>query len=370
MNISRGFITLTIAVSGMLFFHSLATTDFWIESAAARYYCPDPPQPDPDDLVWIPWRTYCNAAQTMSSSPDYWIIDDYPSEDIPSLSCAEIASENWQVPQEMSTGCEIERTSEFRPRVIYSLPIACNGNVTDDYYISASIERYAADYVILCPGYPSSELNNVDTGSKYFVGEPIGPNEIVEEKNLGLPQCGLSAGNPINIASGNKYQRQQDTSLPGGLEITRHYNSKDANLHPFGKGWRGSFSRHIEYILAGDPANASVTMIRDDGSLNYWRIENSIVRPPPDAKGRLELAYSNGSIIGFTYLADDSFIETYDFEGRLLSIENDRGQRLSFTYSNSLLSTITNATGRALDYAYLPDGKISQISSSGNSVWQ
>jgi hypothetical protein len=298
MDITWGLRTLTVAVTILLSIFSAGTTDFWIETVQARYYCPDRPPPDPANLVWIPWRTYCSAAQSMSSSPDYWIIDDYPGQDISSLECAITASEQWQVPQETSTGCEIERTSDFRSTVIYSLPFACNGNVSDDYYISAFIERYQADYVILCPGYPSSPLNDVTTGSKYFAGEPIGPDEVIEEKNLGLPRCGLSAGNPINIATGNKYHRQQDASLPGGLEMVRHYNSKDAKPSPFGMGWQHSFSRRIDTIMAGDSATASLKITRDDGSVNYWRIIDSMVLAPPDAKGRLEVAYNNGSIFG------------------------------------------------------------------------
>src|SRR5690606_37635758 len=41
---------------------------------------------------------------------------------------------------------------------------------------------------------------------------------------------GPGAGNPVNVATGNKYQRETDMpALPGvlGLELVRHYNSFD-----------------------------------------------------------------------------------------------------------------------------------------------
>ncbi|MEE8496293.1 MAG: RHS repeat-associated core domain-containing protein [Xanthomonadales bacterium] len=370
MNSFRGLKTLTIAVSTVFLFHTLVATEFWIESVAARYYCGSfrTPQPDPDAVVWLPWRTYCGAVQTMPSSPNYWNIDDFPDQDIPFQDCAEAGSEEWQVRQEMATGCVIERTSEFRSVNTYSIPIACNGDVLDDYYISAFIEGYEADYVIICPGYPPLNLGNSITGSKYFVREPIGPYEIIEEKNHGLPQCGLSAGNPINIATGNKYHRQQDASLPGGLELVRHYNSKDENLHSFGMGWRKSYSRKINHTFSGDSSNASVAVTRDDGSVNYWRVENSLPKPPLDAKGRLDVAYTNGQIDRFTYRENDS-TETYDFDGNLLSIDNDLGEYLQFSYTNSQLSAVTTASGRSLNYSYSVDGLVYQISSNDGSTW-
>lgn len=368
MNTCRGIKIVTFITAFFLFLQTSIWTDFWISPASARYYCPSQNWPDPDDLVWLPWRSYCGAVQTMPSNPSWLKIDDYPEEDIPSPVCAEASSENWQVPQEMATGCEIERTSEFQSVITYSLPFACNGNVYPGYFISAFTEGYSADYVSLCPGYPPVNLDNVGTGRKYFVREPIGRDERIEEKNYGVPQCGLSAGNPINIATGNKYHRQQDTSLPGGLEVVRHYNSKDAILHPFGMGWRGGFSRRIDYIFSGDSTIASVTVTRDDGSVNYWQIESSIPMPPPDAKGRLDLAYSSGQISGFTYRENDS-TETYDFDGSLLSIENDQGERLQFSYTNSQLTAITSSSGRNLNYSYNVDGLVYQISSSDGSTW-
>ena len=133
-----GFKTLAIAVSTVVFFYSLVITEFWIEDAAARYYCdfPRTPQPDPDEVVWLPWRTYCEAVQTIPSNPNFWIIDDFPDKDIPFSECAEAGSEQWQVSQETATGCEIERTSEFQSVISFSVQIACNTEILDDYYIN------------------------------------------------------------------------------------------------------------------------------------------------------------------------------------------------------------------------------------------
>jgi RHS repeat-associated protein len=365
MSFCRGFKLFRIAVSTVFFIHLSISTDFWIEPASARYYCGSVwiPQPDPDDVVWLPWQTFCDAAQSMPSHPDRWIIDDYPDTDIEN--CAEIGAE--QDRQRLQQpGCTVSLLGS-ESRLIYELPIACNGNVNDDYYIGGLIEYYEATFEKACDGYPPTIIVD-SSGSKYFVREPVGPDEIIEEKNLGAPQCGLAAGNPINIATGNKYHREQDVSLPGGLKIVRHYNSADVTLRAYGVGWRGSFSRQIELVHTEGFAGASLTLTRDDGEVSYWRIEDSIPVPPPDAKGRLEIVYSENEIAGFSYRVDD-VTETYGVDGALLSIETNTGDHLQFSYLGSQLAVVTLPSGRNLSYSYNSDGKVHQISSGGGSTW-
>ena len=144
MSFCRGFKLFKIAVSTVFFVHLSLSTDFWIESASARYYCGSVwiPQPDPDEVVWLPWKTFCDAAQSMASHPDRWIIDDYPDTDVEN--CAEIGAEQdrqrFQQP-----GCTVSLLGS-ESRLIYELPIACNGNVNDDYYIGGLIEYYEATF--------------------------------------------------------------------------------------------------------------------------------------------------------------------------------------------------------------------------------
>ena len=365
MYFCRGSKSFSFVVSAAFFIHFSISTDFLIPSASARYYCGSVwiPQPDPDDVVWLPWKTFCDAAQTMPSHPDRWIIDDYPDTDIEN--CADIGAEQDRQRLQQS-GCAVTILGS-ESRLIYELPIACNGNVNDDYFIGGLIENYQATFERTCDGYPPIIIVD-SSGSKYFVREPVGPDEVIEEKNFGEPQCGLAAGNPINIATGNKYHRQQDISLPGGLEIVRHYNSADVTLRSYGVGWRGSFSRKIDAIHMESFAGASLTLTRDDGEVNYWRIEDAMPVPPPDAKGLLEVVYDENEIAGFSYRVND-VTETYGADGALLSIETSTGDRLQFSYLGSQLATVALPSGRNLRYSYNPDGKVHQISSSGGSTW-
>ena len=92
MTICRGLRVYTCFILFLVFIHSLIGSDFWVSPAKARYPgCPGGgPTPDPDQLVWLPYRSFCVGVQTMSSNPGSLLIDDYPQEDIPD--CAAIKS--------------------------------------------------------------------------------------------------------------------------------------------------------------------------------------------------------------------------------------------------------------------------------------
>src|SRR5438067_11207176 len=64
-------------------------------------------------------------------------------------------------------------------------------------------------------------------------------------------QC-AGVGNPINVMSGNKYQREEDMpAVPGvlGLELVRHFNSAFSGPGQpngvFGRGWHLSYETEL-----------------------------------------------------------------------------------------------------------------------------
>src|SRR5690606_39127227 len=74
---------------------------------------------------------------------------------------------------------------------------------------------------------------------------------------------GLGAGNPVNVATGNKYQREVDIPpWPGmlGVELIRHYNSADRRVGAFGTGWVSSYDTRL-YRMGGH-----VQIVQADGS--------------------------------------------------------------------------------------------------------
>jgi hypothetical protein len=72
-------------------------------------------------------------------------------------------------------------------------------------------------------------------------------DQVSLAKNLGDP-CGNGCGNPINFATGGKYEAETDYAGAGPfpLKLTRYYNSLDpTGVHKFGAKWRGSYSRSV-----------------------------------------------------------------------------------------------------------------------------
>jgi hypothetical protein len=91
-----------------------------------------------------------------------------------------------------------------------------------------------------------------------------------DPKNLGdpCPETGNSCGNPVNIGTGNKFQRETD--LPktgqGGLEFTRFYNSAaDPGVSDVGIKWTHTWSRSALRVTATD-----VKVTRPDGKALWF----------------------------------------------------------------------------------------------------
>lgn len=350
----------------------LLFTDFWISPASARQYCDHEwyMDPDPDRLVWLPYKTFCERFQTMPSNPSWFLIDDYPDDYLPN--CKELGTVWVKEQGELYGDCIYVPVPGYTVDVNFELSLACNGNVSypeKQYLFSAFSQGARQDFDIMCPGYPVNTVN-LGVSSEFFVREPVGPGEVIEGKNLGTPACGLSAGNPINIATGNKFHSQDDAQLPSGLAISRYYNSDDAVAHEFGFGWRGRYSRQIKILSSGTWSHASLTRTGDDGSENYWRIEENVLKAPPDAKGVLKVAYEGNQIVGFTYVGNDGSIETYDDDGRLLSLVDRDGRILSFSYVGTSLSRVMSSSGRQLVYTHDPEGRVTSVQSSDGSAWK
>lgn len=65
---------------------------------------------------------------------------------------------------------------------------------------------------------------------------------------LGNPKPWLNngVGNPIDMRSGNKYQRETDLPLQkSGLELVRHYNAMDPRVSALGRGWSWSYDTRV-----------------------------------------------------------------------------------------------------------------------------
>jgi YD repeat-containing protein len=199
------------------------------------------------------------------------------------------------------------------------------------------------------------------------MGQPCAHGGTAQQGSL-YPSVNAGAGNPIHIVTGNKYQRDTDLpALPGllGLEIVRHYNSRDPRPSALGQGWNFSYEarlyiyKHRRQILqadgsridfecstqnchAADPARGVLRQHPTGGSW-YW------------PNGRLLQFNQNGRLIligqppyrPLTITRDDRLGPTQHF---ILRVTDPQGRQLTFDYqvtpAGARLAAIDSPRGR------------------------
>ncbi len=175
-------------------------------------------------------------------------------------------------------------------------------------------------------------------------------------KNLGnCPDCPV--GNPINPGYGNKLQRELDYVGPGPFPL--RFERVNNNLYaPNTYVWtdRAGLSRnwtHTYYrrLTLGGPTEGSVMLVsadRPDGRIFPFARSGSVFITDQDVVLRLEQTTDGWRL---TNEADE--VETYDAQGRLLSISNKSGLTQTLNYSaDGTLASVTDPFGRTLTFQY------------------
>lgn len=97
-------------------------------------------------------------------------------------------------------------------------------------------------------------------------------------QNSTEPQINLGAGNPVHLASGNKYQYETDL-LPSAswplLAITRHYSAQNRRESFMGQGWHSDFDMRIR------PRGPETVIEQADGSPHIALPRNVGEHPKP-----------------------------------------------------------------------------------------
>ena len=178
-------------------------------------------------------------------------------------------------------------------------------------------------------------------------------------------------GNPVNILSRNKYQREVDFVGPGRLplKIVRSYNSHSAASQPtlhheFGRGWSGGFGDKIVAITPPEPSLPSHSVLIQTESGYRFSLST-------DGDGVWET--TSGRTLSFSYdvdrdlylWIDEGIKKTFSGNGELLMESNEFGESLTYHYvSNSspaLLERINHSFGGHLTFTYNHLNRITAI---------
>ena len=208
-------------------------------------------------------------------------------------------------------------------------------------------------------------------------GECWTPGEQKQYKDLGeccscdssskMPNGKSCVGNPLNPANGNKFQKETDYVGNGPYPLTfqRYYNSRQST-GPFLDGfrWRHTYMRSLKSANNGNV----VVAMRPDGralyynasdATNYWTPTNTFITPETLTR----------TATGWTYLNEQDETETYDTNGRLLSMSDRHGLVQTMVWTNGQLSQVTDPVGRTLAFGYA-NGRLSSLTDPAGKLYQ
>lgn len=203
----------------------------------------------------------------------------------------------------------------------------------------------------------------------------VADTSFVKKKNKGDCGCEMScprAGNPINIATGNKYQKETDLSLTGPgmyMGFTRYYNSHGEDNGPMGYGWTHTYSENITIdgvtAVLEQADGREVHFLETPEGLYISDTGKSRVVEP--VTGGYKLTEPNGIEKLFDFNDNDVYrltaitdknnnTQTLGYNtstGKLEYAEDNFGSRLDFVYNSNRIQTLTTPVG---DFTYSYDG--------------
>jgi RHS repeat-associated protein len=178
----------------------------------------------------------------------------------------------------------------------------------------------------------------------------------------GMP--GWSEGNPINAATGNKFQIETDFvgAAHAGLELRRFYNSQDTTATAFGANWRSNWQRSL-----AQSDSSTVKMTQTNGRVDTFTYNGTAWVSDSDVTSQLSAVMNAGTQTGWQLLKDDDSTELYTLDGRLSSVTDRAGNVTTLTYdSTNRLSTVAGPFQHKLIFGYNADNLISDVTLPDN----
>ncbi len=183
----------------------------------------------------------------------------------------------------------------------------------------------------------------------------------------GDPNGGPTAGNPIALAVGNKFEQVTDYRSGGtnALTFTRYYNSQARNRGMLGPGWRHSFERSLLFINGSrtdyHAADGKVYVFNKVG--NDWVPDSDVVLRLTqqgndwelvDQRDQVERFAANGRLLSITERNGyQQALEYFGPGGKLSLVHDSHGQRLRFAYDgNGQLDSVAAPDGHRYHYEY------------------
>jgi RHS repeat-associated protein len=166
----------------------------------------------------------------------------------------------------------------------------------------------------------------------------------------------VGAGNPINVITGNKYQRETDmAALPGvlGLEVVRHYNSAfsgiDSKTGILGRGWKLSYETQLEQLNT-----FMIAIVQADGTRHeFERTPKQPVNQFRSPSGLVTVSTIGGAT-EYVWRWSNGRSLSFNQSGRLTQIAAPTGEFVTLQYDpRGWLIKVTDPQNRSLEITYL-----------------
>jgi RHS repeat-associated protein len=205
---------------------------------------------------------------------------------------------------------------------------------------------------------------------------PIGFEKVgtlCQQVHKDEPQkCDKEIGNPINVATGTKFHKEDLDLHLQPFEFALNYSSSSANQtegerpeYILGKGWSHTYSKSISGVFLVDGVE-NMFVQRDDLSQLHFIKTNGIWQNKSYSGEMLEFVNSQWKLT-----TENNQIEKYNIFGQLTSIGTN-GNVVTLEYQNgfSLLNKIITDDGKTVDIEYEESSdRISQITNTAGEVW-
>ena len=195
---------------------------------------------------------------------------------------------------------------------------------------------------------------------KYLTAACIGLMLFINTsaQNINTPNKSGPLGTKVNTFSGNLFLTRNDVyAASRGIDIncSFFYNSFnfDQNIG-FGNGWSSMYS-----LAYKNDTLAGKTIIWGDGREDIYKYNGTVYLPQNGIYSQLT-QYQPGKFLikelnGMKYFFDNAVHK------KITRIEEPNGNFLSFAYTDTLLTTLTNTAGQSITLAYNSSGNLQTI---------
>jgi len=224
-----------------------------------------------------------------------------------------------------------------------------NGVLMEVYNGLWSCIPYACDYYLCWNGSDPQTESCTDYRYWPVSGPPPGNGKQSCNSNR-------SVGDPVDVATGNKYEEVLDLSVstPGiPLEFRRSYNSNGALNGPLGYGWTHNYNVKITTFLT-TPIMRVIVWDTDGRPLYYSQDQRTYsdgMHFVPDSgitKDRLRQDSTTNNYI--LRRKENNLTYTFSSSGQLQTISDPNGNTLTMTYNGANLTQVSNNFGKTLSF--------------------